>query len=330
MSLRKNLLVLVCVLLTGCDLAIPPQSQQLNTHASPLPQSTIPQSSQAKDIVGDVIWSGESGGVRVVWTTSDLYRRSASETESIWAPLVQKGFEDFVAVVIGDKPEMHNSERCRYERTFKVLSVVGAVVSFEDQYKDDCGGAHPSADTRFTTIDLSKPGEVRYAREEDSPMMNVDLAKLGKVSRLSDYFSERDILQALTAEPNIQKAIDALDHKRSPQSLAELPQLFASDDYALGDSDFELRPDFLTRFAFHHVEGDRVAIRIGLPPQSGANRTRHKELEIFLPAPESLREQLKLAASRQQGFLMSDANQIRRGQLTIFRLRTDATATGRN
>lgn len=320
-----NLVLLMCMVMGSCDLASPSQSQKGHTNASTLPQSTTAQDPQSKETAGQVIWSGDSGGVRIVWTTSDLYKQSTSETEGLLAPLVRKGFDDFVAVVMGSQPDKQNSERCSYERRFEVLSVVGTLVSFEDQYQDDCGGAHPSAETRFTATDLSKPGEVRYARQDDTPMMNVDLANPGRISKLTDYFNEQDILQALLREPSIQSAVAKVDGKKQPQSLAALPQLFADNSYALGDLDFELRPDFLTRFAFHHVEGNRVAVRIGLPAQSGASRNRHKELEIFLQIPESLTEQFKLAASRRQGFLMSDAAQIGGDRSTNFRLKTGET-----
>jgi hypothetical protein len=322
----RHLVLMMCIVLSACESAAPSQSQKAG--ASPEPQSSGAHGSETKDIAGEVIWNGDGGGLRIIWTTTDLYKRSGSETESIWGPLVQTGLDDFVAVVLGNQPDKKNPERCSYERRFKVLSVVGTLVSFEDQYQDDCGGAHPSADTRFTAVDLAKPGEVRYARQDDTPMMNIDLAKAGPVVKLSDYFSERDILRALLAEPTIQRALATLDDKKQPQSLAELPALFKGDDYALGDLDFELRPDFLTRFSFHHIEGKTLAVRIGLPPHSGASRTLHKELEVFLPIPESLQEPLNLAAARRQGFLMSDAAQIAGNQLTVFRRTTGDSGNG--
>jgi hypothetical protein len=321
----KHLLLMVCIVLSACDLAAPSQSQKAG--ASPVPKSSGTHDSETKDISGEVIWNGDIGGIQIIWTTLDLYKRSGSNTEGIWQPLVKTGLDDFVAVVLGNQPDKKNRERCSYERRFKVLSVVGTLVSFEDQYQDDCGGAHPSAETRFTAVDLAKPGEVRYARQDDTPMMNIDLAKAAPVVKLSDYFSERDILRALLAEPTIQRALATLDDRKQPQSLAELPELFKDDDYALGDLDFELRPDFLTRFSFHRVEGKTVAVRIGLPPHSGASRTLHKELEVLLPIPESLQEPFNLAAARRQGFLMSDAAQIAGNQLTVFRRTTGDTGS---
>jgi hypothetical protein len=295
----------------------------MNTPQPPAQANALTRSAAPPDTTGEIIWSGESADIVIQWTTADLYTRAASGTERIWRPLVQKGFEDFVVLMNGDPSEGERQTiRCSYERRFRLLSVVGTVASFEDQYGDDCGGAHPSSETRFTTVDLSRPGEVRYAREEDTPMMNVDLSNLGKVVKLTDFFSEQDVLRALLADPVVKRALASLNNPVQPKTLAELPELFAGNFYALGDTGFELRPDFLTRFVLHHVEGDQVAVRIGLPPHSGANSTQHQQIGLLLPIPESLRQQLSLADSRQQGFLMVDASRVAGNRTTTFRPRT--------
>jgi hypothetical protein len=269
---------------------------------------------------GETIWEGQSGGISIRWATVDLFAKSDAKTERIWGPLVRKGFEDFTAVAVNGDPAKRPKVSCSYGRQFRILSIVGPLVSFEDQYSDDCGGAHPSADTRFTSVDLSKPDSLQYARQEDTPMMNVDLAKPGKIVKLTDYFAEQDVLRALLGDRVVQKALAGLRRSTPPRTLAELPELFAADDYALGDLDFELRPDFLTRFAFHHLEGDKVAVRLGLPPHSGASRTEHQQLGLLLP----MKQDFAYAASRRHGFLMLDAAQTSGGRATTFSLRTSA------
>lgn len=277
---------------------------------------------ELQKIVGDPIWSSQGGGREIRWTTTDLYSNSNGRVEPIWSPLVEKGFQDFVSVVTNGPPRQGTQpEACSYERVFRLLSVVGSLISFEDEYSDDCGGAHPSADIRYTTIDLSKPGELSYARKGETPMMDTDLAKPGKIVTLTDYFSEPDILRAILADSVIRKELLSLN-RTSVNTLAELPELFAANDYGLEVADFELRPDFLTRFAFHHVEGDKAAVRLDLPAHSGANRGQHLQLGLLLTIPESLQQQFALAAARQQGFLMKDAGQVSGNRTTTFRLKT--------
>src|SRR5260370_25698953 len=152
---------------------------------------------------------------------------------------------------------------CECDRDFQVLSVVGPLISFVDYQADFCGGAHPGADTRFTTIDITMPGQVSYTRREDTSPMDVELKESGKIIKLTDYFSQGDILKSMRADPVIKKALATLDSHPSPHSLLELPKLFSGNDYELGESGYELRPHFLTRFALHHLEGDKVAVRLG-------------------------------------------------------------------
>jgi hypothetical protein len=78
----------------------------------------------------------------------------------------------------------------------------------------------------------------------------------------------------------------------------------------VGECLFRFPEDVFTRFAFHHLEGDHIAVRIGLPPNVGACRTQHAQLGLLLPFPPTLKRALTLAASRQAGFLMQDQKKI--------------------
>jgi hypothetical protein len=185
----------------------------------------------------------------------------------------------------------------------------------------DCGGAHPSLDTRFTTVDAAKPGDLRYAIADETPMFDthdISEEKNNKAIALTDLFPEEIILQALVEDRVIKAAIKESENPTPPQKLSDLPKLFEKDFYGLPNVDFELRPDFLTRFAFHHVEGDKVAVRLGLPPHSGANQSQHMQIGLLLPIPDALREPLKLASTRKRGFLMKDAAKVSRGSSTKF------------
>lgn len=153
-----------------------------------------------------IIWVGESSGIRIRWTTIDLYAQSASGMERLFAPLVRKGFEDYIALQT-EGNQRAVPQGCEYERDFKILSVVGTLVSFEDSYYAFCGGAHPELDTRFTIVDLARSGDLQYAHGEDMPMMDADMKRLGKIVRLTDYFNEQDILNALLADPVVKKSL---------------------------------------------------------------------------------------------------------------------------
>lgn len=275
------------------------------------------------------IWAGRSGGLSLKWTTADFYVQSQANEVKIWTPLVKTGFEDFVATQ-KDIGEAARVAGCDYQRTIRVLSVVGVFMSFVDHYYDYCGGAHPSSDTRFTTVDLTKPGETAYQKSEDTPMMNVDQTRSGKIVKLTDYFPKDEIFRALLTDPVVKNALAGLGAHIPATKLADLPELFSENDYELGDSKFELRPDFLTRFVFHHIEDDKVAVRIGLPPHYGFNREQHLQLSLLLPIPATLREALQFADQRKEGFLMKDARRIAGDRITrfAFTIGKDKNASG--
>jgi hypothetical protein len=210
---------------------------------------------------------------------------------------------------------------CTYERTLTVLSVVGSLVSLRDNYYVTCTmEAHPGGETRYTALDLAKPGEAAYKQDE----MNFDIANPGKAVRLTDLFSEADIFNAMLADPFVKKQVENFrrDHPEKPpppKTLDELthslwPDLDKGECYSVAD-------DMFTRFAFHHIENGKVAVRLGL---SGAGPCREKltELGILLPIPQSLKSALALADSGKEGFLMKDLKKVSRGQTTKLVFKT--------
>jgi hypothetical protein len=59
-------------------------------------------------------------------------------------------------------------------------------------------------------------------------------------------------------------------------------------------------------FAFHHVSGDRVAIRVGIPYATEVCRGTLHQIGLLLPIPEALRQDLERARTGEAGFLMAD------------------------
>ena len=331
---RSPMIKMCSVMLAGfiiqfCPLVSEKNVQQRTTPlppTSPVRLNEMLPKPQRQNVSGETIWHGQSGSLHIWWTTVDLYAERAGKVEGIWTPLAEKGFADFVAAEkAAEQPgEKIQAVRFEYGRRFEVLSVVGSLISFADHYSIFYGYAAPGLDTRFTTIDLAKQGNITYAYGDKTSVMDADLTISGKIVKLTDYFTEQDILRALLADPVVKKAIASLDSLPSPRTLAELPELFAKNGYELGDSRYELRPDFLTRFAFHHLEGNKVAVRIGLPPHYGFNKAQHQQLGLLLEIPPALRTSLTLASTRQEGFMMKDSAMISNRQTTKFSFGTNS------
>lgn len=139
--------------------------------------------------------------------------------------------------------------------------------------------------------------------------------------KLTDYFPEEAIYQALLADPRVRRDLARREPPLSPppRTLGEIYALFKKLPLDDGESSYELPEDFLTRFAFHHLEGDKVAVRLALPCLGQVNAGLNLELDLILPVPESLKESLALAQAGKAGFLMQDQKRLSEGRDTIMR-----------
>jgi hypothetical protein len=273
-----------------------------------------------KRVENQSIWRGRSDNFILTWTTSDLRATLAAKPAQVVfevAPGVKRHFEAFLAALkASGAGGGTDAEPCTYERTFKLLSVVGSLVSLEDAYYAFCRGwAHPAVETRFTALDLARPGELAYAESAAFPPLDIDVARFGKAIELTDIAAAPDILRALLSDPIIRKALENLGQP-PPATLPQLQRLLADQSLEAGECLFRFPEDVFTRFAFHHLEGDHMAVRLGLPPNVGVCRTHHAQLGLLLPIPPALRVPLARAASRKAGFLMQDQKKIAGTQAT--------------
>jgi hypothetical protein len=268
-----------------------------------------------------MIWTGRSGGFLFQWSATEISARPASGARGVLfsaKTLARRGFAEFLAA--SKDPETGEVEKCSYDRTFTVLSVVGSIISLRDNNFSACErAAHPGGETRYTAIDLAREGGVFYKQEQ----MDVDLANPGKVAKLTDIFDETDILNALLADPLVREALAGSESK--PRSLGEFVEAFAGASGVTGKHCYSVAEDMFTRFAFHHLENGKVAVRLGL---SGAGPCREflTEIGILLPIPASLKTALAQAESGKEGFLMKDQKRISRERTTTFSFETSAGA----
>ncbi|KFE67477.1 hypothetical protein [Hyalangium minutum] len=173
-------------------------------------------------------------------------------------------------------------------QSFKVLSVVGPWVSYEESNSGFTGGAHPYASTSYVLKDVSK--------------------EQGSFS-LMKVFPEKDVLKALKADTFVRKHISdqkAFDAAKTVEAMLET--LDEGED-CVG---FRYGLDAVERgVAFHHIEGNKVAVRIAFGYASEACRGNFFVVGILLPIPASLKPALDRAAKRTEGFLMKDAKAVK-------------------
>jgi hypothetical protein len=164
--------------------------------------------------------------------------------------------------------------------------VVGSIISVErNDYVNCPGTAHPSVITWYSVIDAASPR---------------------RVVALNELFPERDIFAALMEDAIVKKTL-AKAGVPTPGSLPELIRTLAATE---GECEYAFTEDMLSHFAFHHLEGDKVAVRIGLSHGVEACRGELTQLGLLLPVPASLASALKAADAGSGGYVMRDLKKI--------------------
>jgi len=145
---------------------------------------------------------------------------------------------------------------------YEISSLVGPILSVAESLYWE-GGAHPGHLARLETI-------------------NLDTGKTPVL--LTDIFPEEEIVKALRNDKVVKKALG----KKHPKKLSEIMEM--------ADGGCEISFSHTNEsFAFHHVKGGNVAVRIGLPHGCEAMRGNYTELGIYLPIPHNFTEYLKQA-----------------------------------
>ncbi len=194
---------------------------------------------------------------------------------------------------------------CKETKSTSEIARVGPFVSTKIDTNSRCdGAAHASDSHEFKTNDL------RHGAEPLS---------------LNDLFKKEDIYKALMSDKLVKHALASVNAE--PGNFAELEKLLSGGD-GFGIAvyqdrpgkdplDFNLNNHMFSNFSFHHLEGNRVAIRLLLDYGSEASRNQMTQLGIALPVPEGLKKSLLNASKGVDGFLMKDAE--KRGRKRIER-----------
>ncbi|MEN9354481.1 MAG: hypothetical protein RL318_1806 [Fibrobacterota bacterium] len=159
---------------------------------------------------------------------------------------------------------------CESNEVVVPRSLVGGIASWRSSSSGYCeGAAHPWAFSSFRTKILAT----------DS---SADLRRI---------FAESDLLAALRRDGVVKK-------------LSPTPPTSLTDIENLNDSTciMGFGSGMWTSFAFHHLQGDSVAVRIGLSHGCEVARGSFTQLGILLPVPPAWKEALR--AAERSGQLM--------------------------
>lgn len=251
-------------------------SQSTNDHI-PLNEEIV--ISTLRETQAEILfWSGKVAGYDVRWLSDDLVL-SDGNTRISWRGNVQREFKTLQR----DNSGLH----CSYDRGLKVLSIVGDFVSIYESRSIICGV--PSHFQDVLTLDLKEP----FHWPDD------DAGRRDGV-RLTDLFPEQNIFQALarheivrgclggSSEPDLRAMLQAIEEQCNGKSFGY----------------YGLSAD-LDHFAFLEVRDEVIIVRVYLFPTSGVNDTRMANIDIVLPIPAKLSQDLVVERTKAQGFTIA-------------------------
>jgi hypothetical protein len=238
---------------------------------------------------GADIWTGSSGGFTVRWSASDITAAPRDRPNEVVLSLRKEAAKNW-AEITKDSYGQHLESSV----TIRILSLVGPVLSIEQADGCDCGGAHPSATTRFRAIDLT-----RSRPDKAAPFL------------LLDAVAEPDLLAALKADKLVKHAL-ASSAARPPASLPALIKAIAFQPIEVGNEDcsYAFGEDALSSFAFFDAAPKDAAVRLSLSHAAEVCRGQMTQAGIRVPVMDRVRPALDLARQHKEGFLMIDRTKI--------------------
>jgi hypothetical protein len=245
-----------------------------------------------------VIWRGRSAGYDVTWSDRDISARRTSDGAVVFSA---RRIADGEWREMQSDPDEEVPVR-EYERRYRLLSVVGSILSLEEATYCDCGGAHPISWTRFVSYDVARGTVVR-----PHPVAATEIVP------------EAALLRALTADRLIRQAM-ASAHVRGFASLHALTEALRTWEVQPPDNEctFAVGEEFPTEFAFHHLENGQVAFRFSLSHAVEVCRGMMIQVGVLVPALPRWSASFDAAGARRAGYLMKDLASIARDRRTVF------------
>ncbi len=189
----------------------------------------------------------------------------AQEGDSL---VVRSSQGDKIGLDVDEDSKDDPEEGCESQSSAVPRSLVGGIASWHVSGGGYCpNSAHPWAISTFHTRDL----------------------RTGKPASLRDIFSDEQLLEAFRGEGVVRSLLE------SP--LHDLSQI---EDLQDTNCVMNFSPEMWTTFAFHHLKGDSVAVRIGLSHDCEVARGSFTQLGILLPVPLTWKEALHKADAEGQ------------------------------
>jgi hypothetical protein len=172
---------------------------------------------------------------------------------------------------------------CCADHDFEAVSLAGSYLGFRDRFYGNCPNtAHPTNASRLGTIDLAASGGLGFGSDgEDATRAD---EQTGKLVSLAALYDAKVLLAAFQKDPLLAKQVGGAG------TLEKLQEAIAEQGVPVKGNPcrFRLSQDFLTRFVFHHAEGNKVAVRVSLEPVGGACSNATADLGLLMDWPAKM------------------------------------------
>ncbi|MEZ5421565.1 MAG: hypothetical protein R2682_00550 [Pyrinomonadaceae bacterium] len=296
-SIRLGLLIGALLLTFGCgreysSVAVSKAPSSLSELPAPTPQQTERRTG--------LQWERRSGSFGFSWNGKDL--EISTDTQKFG--LFNAAFEQRVQ----SERRLNDLKDCHLAGYFRPLAVAGTLVSFDLEFSTLCGGRVENT-WAYRTVEITKDKRGGLSFRE---------------VRLTDLFSDADLLAAFLRAPQVEEAVSHLiaeqrirqaptTFKELENLMAKFPKDFLGGRYYLAGS--------LDSFAVRKGEADELTLWISLMPVAPPEAALRDHLEIRLPPPAKYRDAIKAADAGISGFLMSNADSAVGDESAIFETR---------
>lgn len=248
-----------------------------------------------------LLWAGSFEDYSFRWTTSGFYVADNGNEREILAEYATNWFQQI-------SPDQKD---CKDEITVRLVSVVGPIATFEFATSILCErAANISSQITWITVDLRKPGVVKDIGVIDpgEPTMNTSLL---------DIYPEATILAALLSNPLIKKALGGKS-KVLPTTLEDVWEGGFLKVRKKEEDNNLLTKYSLNQFKFQRLEANKVVVALELLDVHNPRMGKVESIEIMLPFPANLTEELSNASKFQNGFLGFHEHEFSKNDLTVF------------
>lgn len=246
-----------------------------------------------------VIWHGRSGGYDVTWSADDVSARRVSDGRPVLSLRrnAESEWRDIAALDPGGRQPEH-------EVRYRVLAVVGPLVSVEHLYHLRAGGFESSG-VHIFTWDLSR-----------------STLEMPATATVTDWFDDPPLVRALTADSTVRELMASVRVRELATFQAFRDTIYwgrvRRADEVWGTCSYSPSAFVRSEFAPYRADGDRLVLRFGFPGEARCS-AKLLPVDVVVPVPAPLRRALADAAAGRAGFLMADAERIAAGRETVIR-----------